>query len=97
LSNPPTANISGNCSVTQNKDGHLELLVNADDGALWHIWQTDAGKSWGMWYSLGTPASTATIVNPFVIANADGRLEVFVGSNNGLWHAWQVTPGGNWG
>ena len=98
LDHPTSANIIGNCSVTQNKDGHLELLVNADDGALWHLWQTDGGKSWGIWYSLGSPPNTATSAYPFVIANADGRLEAFTSSVEGaLWHTWQVTPGGNWG
>jgi hypothetical protein len=47
LSKPPTTAIAGPPSVAQNKDGRLELLVNANDGALWHIWQTVTGKSWG--------------------------------------------------
>ena len=101
LDHPPSAFFAdngGSVSVAQNKDGHLEVLVTGDDGALWHIWQTDGGKDWGMWYSLGTPASTQFGSAPCVIANADGRLEAFIGTPEGaLWHTWQVTPGGNWG
>ena len=98
LSKPPTAAIAGPPSVAQNKDGRLELLVNATDGALWHIWQTVTGKSWGGWASLGPPPNTTTNLYPFVLENADGRLEAFITSYDGaLWHAWQVTPGGHWG
>ena len=98
LSKPPTAAIAGPPSVAQNKDGRLELLVNANDGALWHIWQTVTGKSWGGWASLGTPPNTTTNLYPLVLANADGRLEAFITSSDGaLWHTWQVTPGGHWG
>lgn len=98
LEQPLSTYTIGNGSVAQNKDGHLEFLVNAVDGALWHIWQTDGGKSWGMWYSLGSPTGTTTEAYPFVIANADGRLEAFTSTAQGsLWHSWQVTPGGNWG
>ena len=98
LGKPPTAAIIGYPSVAQNKDGRLELLVNANDGALWHIWQTVTGKSLGSWASLGTPPGTTTNMYPFVIANADGRLEAFTsGADGALWHTWQVTPGGLWG
>jgi hypothetical protein len=31
--------------------------------------------------------------DPSVVANADGRLEVFVrGTDNGVWHNWQTAP-----
>jgi acylphosphatase len=100
LDHPPSASFVDYAgSVAQNKDGHLEFLASASDEALWHIWQTAGGKDWGMWYSLGTPAGTRIInANPFVIANADGRLEAFITTTDGaLWHTWQVTPGGEWG
>jgi hypothetical protein len=104
--------VRGSC-VAQNKDGHLEVLATDDDGTLWHSWQQTPGGSWSSWQSLGTPppAGTSGLFTPYVIANADGRLEAFAtaspiitssaspgssGSDN-LWHTWQVTPGGEWG
>jgi hypothetical protein len=90
ITSPPTIEI--------NKDGRLEVLVCAHDGALWHIWQTAPGSVWGNWDSLGTPPSITLNSSPFVSKNDDGRLEAFVnGSDGALWHCWQVTPGGLWG
>ena len=92
--------------VVQNKDGHLEVLSTASDGALWHILQQTPGGSFGGWHSLGTPQGAALYSDPYVIANADGRLEVFAKGNpsdstnfvgTAIWHTWQVTPGGEWG
>ncbi len=94
--------------ASQNQDGRLEAFVFGSDNALWHIWQTTAGGSWGTWFSSGGPASSnPAIYRPFLRKNDDGRLEVFVtieavdepfGTNPtaALWHIWQVEPNGTW-
>jgi len=47
------------------------------------------------WNSLGTRVPRTDFL--FVGRNADGRLEVFVGSRNSeLWHIWQTSPGSTW-
>jgi hypothetical protein len=34
---------------------------------------------------------------PSVVANSDGRLEIFARSADGaVWHNWQTSPGGSW-
>jgi hypothetical protein len=51
------------------------------------------------WTSLGQPGSTfkGSIFPPYVVQNADGRLEVLlIGSDANLWHIWQTTPGKAW-
>lgn len=99
LGSPTPTSVVSAPSVRKNQDGHLEAFVISSDGALWHIWQTTPGGTWGNWFSLGTPSSSVNALgDPFVSENDDGRLEAFaVGSDDALWHTWQVTPGGNWG
>jgi acylphosphatase len=98
LTKPAAGALISSPTVGRNKDGRLEVLAIGLDRALWHIWQMAAGQGWDGWASLGTPSSITTSPNPFVIGNADGRLEAFTnGSDGALWHIWQVTPGGPWG
>jgi len=94
--------------ASQNQDGRLEAFAIGSDGALWHIWQTTPGGTWGNWFSSGGPArSNPNRTYAFVRKNADGRLEVFLmietadepfgtNVNTTLWHIWQVAPNGSW-
>jgi hypothetical protein len=78
--------------VARNADGRLEVFVQGNDGALWHIWQTAPNNGWSGWQSLG-----GWITTPVVGQNADGRLEVFArGSDGALWHIWQTAPSNGW-
>ena len=44
------------------------------------------------WASLG-----GAIFDPFVVNNADGRMEVFArGTDGALWHIWQTAPNNGW-
>jgi hypothetical protein len=95
---PSTTNNISAPAVGKNQDGRLEVFVIGADGALWHIWQTSPGGTWGSWASLGAQSSSVTVIgDPFVTENGDGRLEAFaIGSDDALWHTWQVSPGGSW-
>jgi len=108
LGKPAGTSYIMNPIASQNQDGRLEAFVFGSDNALWHIWQTTAGGSWGTWFSSGGLASSnPAIYRPFVRKNDDGRLEIFVtietvdepfGTNPtaALWHIWQVAPNGTW-
>ena len=41
-------------ALASNTDGRLELFVQADDGTLWHRWQTAPNNDWSsQWESFG--------------------------------------------
>jgi hypothetical protein len=84
-------------ALASNLDGRLELFVLANDGAVWHRWQTVPNGGWSPWKSLEKPA-TRLDGEPAVVRNHDGRLELFTWDREGtVWHRWQTKPGrGPW-
>ncbi len=90
-------------AVAASADGRLELFVVAEDGELWHKWQTAPSNGWSNWASHGRPPAAPgkppvdVLGVPAIAPSADGRLELFVvGSDNALWHSWQTAPGNGW-
>jgi hypothetical protein len=84
--------------IAHDADGRLEAFAIGTDGALWHIYQVAVNGTWSSWTPRGKPPGVNNINDPFVVQNADGRLEAFViGSDGALWHVWQTTPNGTWG
>jgi hypothetical protein len=84
--------------VGANADGRLELFATLHDGTdLWHRRQTAPNNGWAPWASLGSVA-TGTIQAPALVANADGRLELFLRTpdTGGLYQLSQKTPNGGW-
>ena len=78
-------------AVARNNDGRLQVFMIGTDNALYYKTQTAAGSStWSSaWTSLGGPLRANT--DPVVIANSDGRLQVFVvGTNNQLYYRSQT-------
>ena len=74
-----------------NNDGRLQVFMIGTDNALYYKTQTTAGGStWSSsWTSLGGTIRANT--DPVVIANSDGRLQVFVvGTNNQLYYRSQT-------
>jgi hypothetical protein len=86
--------------VARNEDGRLELFVRANDGAVWHRWQPEAGaRPWAAWSSLESPDNQPmSSESPVVVRNKDGRLVLFVvASDNTIWHRWQqAAQAGPW-
>ena len=87
-------------SATQNADGRLEVFAIGNDvfsGAnTTHDWQKTPGGGWSGFNSLGNPPGGSTALSPQVIANQDGRLEVFgVDKLGTVWHNWQTPNSGN--
>lgn len=84
-------------AVGQNQDGRLEVFRVGTDKDLWHRWQTQANGDWGEWVTFGSPPGTSFVGDVEVERNEDGRLEVFVSSDDAtIWHRWQVEPNGKW-
>jgi hypothetical protein len=79
--------------VARNGDGRLELfIVNAEDGQLYHKWQTTpSSRQWSSgWKPLNAPSLPREA--PTVARDGDGRLELFmVGVDGKLYHCWQTT------
>ena len=83
-------------AVARNSDGRLQVFVVGTNNQLYYKTQTAAGSStWSSaWTSLGGGLRANT--DPIVIANNDGRLQVFVvGTNNQLLYKTQSSPNSN--
>jgi hypothetical protein len=79
-------------ALARNWDERLEAAVIAgDDGAIWHAWQTEPGKDWSKWHSLGRPKPrTGPPSTPAMMPTANGRLELFTLAEEAVWHRWQL-------
>ena len=85
--------------IARNANGSLQVLVVGNDAQIWTISQSNSADWNHAWTAVGGKVSTGFLVPPImdVIANADGRLEVFYqGTDSALWHVWQTTPNGPW-
>ncbi|HEY0998332.1 MAG TPA: hypothetical protein VGD83_01725 [Streptosporangiaceae bacterium] len=65
---------------------------------IWHTWQTSANSDqWTAWRSLGGPDAGRPIGWPTVVADHDGRLQLFASSDTAVWSRRQPEPGlGPW-
>jgi hypothetical protein len=84
-------------AVGISPDGRFDVAALGSDGNIYHIWQTVAGSSWTpSWHAFPTPPVQLT-GTPSIIANKDGRLEIFVlGTDKNVYHIWQTAAGGDW-
>ena len=90
-------NLFGSPAVVRSADGHLELFVLGDDGALWHMWQTAPKNGWSQWVSHGAPPGLLLNSAPSVAAGEDGRLDVFIVSQEAvLWHIGKTAANSDW-
>ncbi len=81
-------------AVARNVDGTLEAFGRGQaDTAIWHIRQ-NAGPGFGFTYDAWNSLGGATMLaSHCVIANLDGRIEVFaVGTDGAVWHNFQNVP-----
>ena len=90
-------NLFGSPAVVRSADGHLELFVLGDDGALWHMWQIAPKNGWSQWVSHGAPPGLLLNSAPSVAAGEDGRLDVFIVSQEAaLWHIGKTAANSGW-
>jgi acylphosphatase len=97
LNNIMTADIG----VGRAADGRIEIFVQANDGHVWHLWQTTFTGDWSEWEDLSTyrplPLGVSAVGEPGVGSAANGRIEIFVrGSDGHVRHLWQMAPNGDW-
>jgi hypothetical protein len=90
-------------TIGVNADGRLEAFgLNTDSGSAVQTFQTSPAGPWHEWISRGKPAGR--VISQMVVgSNADGRLELFVSTNDGIneddhdvWHVWQTAPNNGW-
>lgn len=98
--------------VGHTPSGRPVVFVLGTDGSLYHASEQTAPRGaaplWTTWQRLAPP-NGVRLVRSFssvddigighfaVVANADGRLEVFApGSDRRIWHAWEESPEGAW-
>jgi hypothetical protein len=83
-------------SVARDRDGRLEAFCGCgplSGLSLLHTYQLVPNGGWAPWSSWGLVDG---LIDPHVVMNGDGRLEVFLHNTNGIVHAWQLSPGGPW-
>jgi hypothetical protein len=91
LGAPPFPEAISDIDVANNQNGGEELVVAGEEGSI-AFRRLSASGTWGGWTSLGTGGDLVEIV-----ANADGRLEIFAGGLRwDLSNRWQTTPNGNY-
>jgi len=90
-------NLFGSPAVVRSAEGHLQVFALGDDGALWHMWQTASINGWSQWVSRGAPPGLLLNSAPSVAAGEDGRLDVFIVSQEAaLWHIAKTAADGGW-
>jgi hypothetical protein len=85
--------------------GRFEVFARAGNRAIWQTWERKAGV-FAPWQqmgfhpmlALGAHGEPIFGVDPQVVANADGRLELFVVGEHQrfVWHAHEVAAGAGW-
>jgi hypothetical protein len=98
FSSHPGAAVGPTPVVAASQDGRLEVFARGNDGALWHIWQTDVHhpQQWSSWFSHGASPGGATD-NPALAAGAGGELQLFlVAADGALWGIHQTAPNNGW-
>jgi hypothetical protein len=58
-----------NLALGASDDGRLELFATANDGNLWHRWQTAPNNGWSPWTDRGRPAGTNSLAAPVLHAS----------------------------
>jgi hypothetical protein len=100
LGSPPQNDVLSHVGVSSNADGRLQGFVRygaMSVGAMWTISQTAPSNGWSSWSALNVSVGNVTSGPIVVVANADGRLELFATAEPaGTTHAWQTSPGGSW-
>jgi hypothetical protein len=84
--------------------GRLVLVATTQSNRLWHTAQTNENdSSWAPWKLLSTlPVplafrTDATLSNPTMRLNSDGRMELFVGTWEGGLYQLRAPAAGDWG
>jgi hypothetical protein len=95
----PPAGAVGQPTLAVNLGGGIEMHVLSGDGTIWGRMKGDEFAVWSGWFQISTFAS---IYEPVLARNWDGRLEVFaVNTSHRLCHRWHtqavmLSPWSDW-
>jgi hypothetical protein len=91
-----TAQIRGRIVVGLNRDGRQEVVSVGSDNRVWSTSQTAPNSGWKDWSQIPGSVNDSLDSPLSIIANQDGRLELFVAGISDLWHTWEDGTGA-WG
>ncbi|WP_150107567.1 CHAP domain-containing protein [Pedosphaera parvula] len=82
--------ISSRITAGHNLDGRIELYGVGTDGNVYHNYQSAPNGGWNGWVSLGAGAAIKAGDAVAVGNNADGRLDISIGSTtNAVWNNYE--------
>lgn len=80
--------------IQQSPGGRLEaFVVDSEDYAVWHSWQTDPHQGWSDWDLLGNPGGGQAQEPVAVTKLPDNRIMAVVVMGGSVWHVSPTRPG----
>ncbi len=80
--------------IQQRPSGRLEAFVIDDqDAAVWHSWQTDPDEGWSDWDLLGNPGGSQARDPATLTHLPDNRVMAVVSTDGSVWHVSSPQPG----
>jgi hypothetical protein len=91
---PGAANLAGPVTAARSGDGRIEVFAIDTDGSVWNVRQTAPYGAYSGWNAYGNPG-VGLEDRPALARSADGRLELFVRSQDDgqLHHQWETAVG----
>lgn len=79
--------------IQQRFDGRLEaFVIDSDDHAVWHSWQTDPDEGWSDWDLLGNPGGRSAGAAVALTFLPDDRVMAVVPAGGTVWHVSPPRP-----
>ena len=80
--------------IQQRFDGRLEaFVIDSEDQAVWHSWQTDSEEGWSDWDLLGNPGGSHAEDAVALTLLPDNRVIAVVPAEGTVWHVSPPQPG----
>jgi hypothetical protein len=80
--------------IQQRSDGRLEaFVIDSEDSAVWHSWQTDPKEGWSDWDLLGNPGGRHAGGVVALTFLPDGRVMAVVTAGGTVWRLAHTSRG----
>jgi hypothetical protein len=87
LGKPGRGDPSSLSVIQQRPGGSLEaFVIDGEDEAVWHSWQTDPGQGWSDWDLLGNPGGGRARDPVTLTQLPDNRVMAVVVADGSVWH-----------